>query len=310
MMARYSVEEFKIDFPRLKEGHFYDMKFRYAIALQDFDPWDGDWGNDREAYLFTFARVGGVVGGGRNHVLQINCKDHIKKGEIFICATTCNNILHTAIRGTGIMTVEYPPINCKRKDGKDQRIASYLSHKKFKRQRPIWDWFNKEMDIINFEANKVTRELNDSFYYLDNFGSVEKNEIYKFSATSKNIKTKYGIDKNCYSEDFEKEIDEAAIKIHESIEDLKRFSNYKEFHLASFPVFEVSYQSHTYLFEKRDFNIIKPEIVEKVEIEYVNKWEDKLIELEKKRKALVRWRDRAFEKIKSDIYRNYLEYAA
>lgn len=304
----YTIEMFREDFPKLGESCFYSMKFRYAIAKQDMYPWDGDWANDRDAFMFTFARVGGVVGGGRQFVYKMNCHQRIKKNEVFICATNGNGILHSAVRSTGIMTI--PPIekNYKRRDGKDQRIASYLTRKRFKKERPIWDWFNEEMDKVQKKAQEVTQELNNSFHYID-FDSNDNKAEYLFKASKKRIKTEYGLKNGCYKNNFKLNLSPYdGIKYHSYDEVKKSIDNYVNFRDAKYPLYRVEHNGHTFLFEKDDFEYIENMETSKIEVEYVNKWEDALIALQKQERALKRWRDRAMASIKDKVYSALPEY--
>lgn len=309
----YTKEMFKDDFPKLKEEHFENMKFRYAIALQDMDPWDGDWGSDRDAFLFTFARVGGVMGGGRQFVFKMNCHQKIKKNEVFVCATNHTGLLHSAVRATGVMTIQKVKRNHKRKDGLDQRIASFLTRKRFKRERPIWDWFNKEMDTLQTKAKLITQELNNNFYYIDFEDSHQSKSEFLFKASSKRIKTNYGIENNCYESDFKLRISPYDSPKYKSYGCVKKiFKNHAYFKDANYPLYKIYHKGNVYLFEKQDFEYIENKAktkIEKIEIEYVNKWEDQLISLQKKERQIKRWRDRALISIKNDIYKNFQQYA-
>ena len=87
-----------------------------------------------------------------------------------------------------------------------------------------------------------------------------------------------------------------------------KIGNAAEFCDALFPLYEVAYNGHKYLFEKGDFSLIENKEINNIEVEYVNKWEDNLLFLEKKRKAVTRWRDRAFKGISNDVYSSFPEY--
>ena len=174
---------FKRDFPNYDMEIFKRMKFRYAIAGVNMKAWDGDY-DTNDHYQFTMARVGNIAGGGRSFISGMNCSCDIKKNEVFVVAIASNNILYSAIRTTGIMTNPIVNTNYKMKNGNDRRITSFLSKKKFKKQQPIWDWYNDEIWAIQKEQQVQTQELNDNFYYLDNYFEKPKNK-YLFKAMNK-----------------------------------------------------------------------------------------------------------------------------
>lgn len=304
----YTIEMFRNDFPKLKDEHFHKENFRYAIALENMDPWDGDWGHDREAFKFCFARVGSVVGGGMQWIYKMNCHQKIKKGEVFICMTNHVVLLHSAVRATGVMTLPKIYKNFKIKDNKDRRISSFLFKAKWKKQQPIWNWFNAEMNKINDLAQHLTRELNQSFCYLE-FNPTKPTPKFLCKASKKRIKTEYGYKNNCYNSDFEinfSPYDGEKIDCYEKVK--ARYANHKNFKNAEYPIYEVERNGHTYLFEKCDLCYLEQEEVNKIEIEYVNKWEDALMVLQKKERQLKRWRDRCLKQIEDCVYKNYTNY--
>lgn len=290
---KYTIENFRNDFPHLKDKHYKDFEFVYACALKEMTPNDSyketDYFQchiyDRE---FTY------------EICSMNVYKPIKKYEIFIAARLKNlpNLArYSAIKGTGIisMAVQRPSKKYKNRYGLDRRIMSYLSKKLSKKQAPIYRWFNQENQKLINMAHEVTRDLNNSFCYLDS----NTKELVEFNARTKRIKTKYGHENDCYSGSF---VIEKPWKKHSDFFYLN-FKNKEEFKNAKFPLYEKKINGHIYLIEESDFTTCT-----KTEVEYVNQWENALIEIEEKRESFKKWRDDCLDRIKFEVYKNYPEY--
>lgn len=297
----YTYQMFKKDFPNLKKEHFHSMRFYYAVALQPIKKWDGNW-NNKESFMMT-----SVKGGGCDWIYGFNAKADVKQFEVFICAQSAH--LRTAVRATGVNTMSYMPRPTVRKSGQlDLRVMSYLKKKQLRQERPMYDWYEKELSKIDLKIRETTREMNENIC----FWSAEKKENhteYKYKAVDKRIKTNYGEEVKAYESDFTKVGSPFDGEKYLNFDQIKRaFLNADEFKGVSFPLYRQSHNGVTYLFEKCDFEEIKNEDVEDQAVAIVSKWEDQLIELERQGKAITRWKNRIMKNIENKVYEKFPEY--
>jgi len=233
-------------------------------------------------------------------VHHCNSKNNVKKGTVFIGAIYKNVYRHSVsvCRSTSVSFLEKP-----KKTKREIRIRRYVNKLRFKRERPVYRWFEQEIEKIQEEVNKEYQEMDKNICAL-NLPDIKIKPKYIFNLIDKQIKTTYGQENDLYSKNFEMEIDIYEGKIHKDFKSLRKFSNNEEFKNAKFPLYEVNHNGTTYLFNKNDFNLIenKQEIKE---IEKINIWEENVIKLENKARKIRKWKDRCIQNIKKDLSLKY-----
>lgn len=291
---KYTQEMFDEDFKDTHTLTFDNFDYEYFVALENIPLWDGDWSNDK-LFLAKNAKNGKSV-----WINMCNVQNSVRENEIFIGGIYRSKFRFSVsvCRSTGCFTL---PV--KKKLKRNILVAREVNRIIFKRERLLYDWYESELENINKQIKKAYQEMDDNFCYLN----LPENKIenrYKFKATNKNIKTKYGIEKSAYENDFELDCSPFNSKIYKDYNSLIIFRNKKEFKNAAFPLYEINYCGITYLFEKSDFELIK-NYNEPFEIEYINQWEERVIELHKYAKKIRRWLNKCLHNIKVDVCKKY-----
>lgn len=288
----YSFEDYKKARPdhdfEHKVQYYEDYNFFYAVALEPI-PKRESWAYE-DHYPCRCLRTGGFF-----FVSSYNARDSVDKNEVFICGQTLH--LFGVERRTGTFTM--PRV---KKVQRHIKVKQYLTKKRFKRERNVYDWFEKEFKKIEDERTRVTREMNESFCPVE----FDNPPMYLAKTASKRIRTTYGKDKGLYESDFY--LERAVVPNISNKKALDKFKNKDEVLAQSprFPLYQVKKNGHIFLFEDGEIEMIETENQSDVEI--ITEWEDNLIELDKKRIALRRWLNRCINKIKQDVYSNYPQY--
>lgn len=290
---KYSEAMFNVDFSECHTLAFDSFDYAYFVALQDIPKWDGKW-NTEESFL-----VKNLKTGQSDWVNHCNVQNSIANGEVFIGGVYRCNFRHSIsiCRGTGVSFLPKP-----KKYKRDTLVKQEINRRAFRRERPIWDWYDKEVGLINQQIREEYRKMNDSFCELDldRIKKKTKNK-FKFFATTKSIKTKHGLEVNAYMEDFVIEADPFGGKIIKDYNEAKKCAlNYKEFKNAKFPLYEIHHNDVYYFFQKNDFELVE-NVTEKIELEYINQWELAVIALERKKRNCRKWLDRCLAGIRRDV---------
>jgi len=291
---KYTQAMFDQDFKDTHTLTLDSFNYEYFVALEDIPKWNGKWDRE-ETYMARNAKTGEGV-----WIHFCNIHNNVKKNEIFIGGVYKNNYRHSVsvCRSTGCFT-----LSKKKNTKREIRVAREVNRIRFKRERPLYNWYESEIDKINKKINEAYQEMDANLCALV-LPEKKIDNKYKFKASEKNIKTKYGIEKDAYDSDFELDCDPYNGKIHKDFKSIKGFENKNEFRDAQFPLYEIKHKGIIYLFEKSDFEFIK-NYNEEVEIEYINQWEDRVCELQVYAKKCKKWLNRCLYNIKVDVCNKY-----
>jgi hypothetical protein len=298
----YSYKEWKEVSPtrkkNLKKHHFNQWNFFYAVAEQDIVKPEGDlkW-TRKESFLCRCFRSNK-----RFWVNAINVNASVKKGEVFICGQLEH--LCGVEKATGVKTFERLQSRTY-----EQKVRAYLTQRELKKQRRLYSWYENEKNLIQQESIRNVQDMNESMSLI-NLPENKKVE-YVIKAKDKRIKTKYGEENNLYSNNFTiltSPFDMAKERICLTEKDLKRwgFLNHDEVmaHNPKLPLYIIKGEFSEFICEKQDFGLVVNHN-EKIEISYVNKWEEKELELNKKMIAINRWLKKALSKIREDVWKSH-----
>jgi hypothetical protein len=148
---KYTKEMFGQDFKDTYCLNFDSFNYEYFIALEEIPKWDGKWGSRQETYLVKNAKTGKCV-----WIYFCNVQKSVKENEVFIGGVykSLHRYSVSVCRPTGVFTFKRKS-NLKRK----VKIAQYVNKVCFKRERPIYDWYEKELDKVNKELKKAYRDM-------------------------------------------------------------------------------------------------------------------------------------------------------
>ena len=301
---KYTFKEWKAVNPNrtklLKKHHFNSWNFFYAIAEDHIVKPEGSekW-TSKKSYLCRCFRSKKIF-----WVEAINVNASVKKGEIFICGQVDH--LCGVEKATGVMTFQRH-----KEEPFEIKAKRYLFQKELRKQRRLYAWYENEKSLICQESMRNLREMNENMSSI-NLPENKKVE-YVIKVKEKRIKTVFGLENKYYEKNFTiltSPFDMAKQRICLTENDLKKWGIENHDEVMSFnpkfPLYIIKGEFCDYVCEKNDFYLFENRN-EKVEISYVNKWEDREIELNKKLKAISRWLKKGLSKIKEDVWKPYPE---
>lgn len=277
-----------------KKHHYEDYNFFYAKALEDMEKRTNY--HEEKEYIAKCMRSGETFWVYRN-----NCRDDVAKNEIFICGQSDHSF--GVEKATGVFSFQRP-----KKLSTKSKIRQYLTKKRFKRERKVYEWYDGEISQIEEKYWAIARERQDKLCDIN----LKKEEIKEkpssvYMATRKGIKTEFGIESDAYINDFnsDESIDLGLIRTKAQ---LNKFKNHGDFKKAQLPLYHVKRNGLHYLFEASDIKLQEAEcsqMGDSEEIAIIDEWEDAMIELDNKRRKLRRWLNKCISKIKDDVYSTY-----
>lgn len=274
----------------MNKHHYDQYNFFYAVALDDMSKFNKEWASSK-SYLARCLRSKETF-----WIEHFNVRCDVKKGQVFVCGQTDH--IFGVEKATSVNVLFRSP---KRK--RSTRLAQFFYRKQFKRERRIYDWFENEKSRLERELSENYRDMSQNLSLWE--APENKSVRYILKLRDKRIKTEFGEKFGAYKNDVS--IDYSPFdraKIHNDFKSLSKIENRNEFKKAHFPLYEIKQDGMTYLLERNDFELIENHN-KQIAIKYINKWEDKAIEIEQQLRARKRWLNRCLNKIKQDISQTY-----